>query len=200
MQAMLRALLLVFAVLIPVNSLAGEPIFEAAKEGDVAAIEKLLASGTVVDARDRDQATPLIAAALAGQVDAAKLLIARGADVMARNSGGFTPLHAAAYSGSAEVAALLLEHKVDIDDAANKAGATPLLVAAETNHPKVVEMLIAKGADATRPESHGFTALTRAFWKGHTEMVQLLQRHGLTCQPSPPLLPHEVEPCLGFKY
>ena len=132
---MLRALLLVIAVMMPVAAFAGEPIFDAAAKGDVAAIEKLLASGTAVDSRDQDQATPLIAAALGGQVEAAKLLLAKGADVMARNSGGFTALHAAAYGGSAEVAALLLDNKAARDDTANKAGAAPLLVAAETNHP-----------------------------------------------------------------
>ena len=181
---MLRALLLVIAVLLPVAAFAGEPIFDAASKGDVAAIEKFLAAGTAVDSRDQDQATPLIAAALGGQVEAAKLLLSKGADVMARNSGGFTPLHAAAYGGSAEVAALLLDNKADRDDTANKAGAAPLLVAADTYHPGVVELLIARGADVSRPESHGYMPLTRAFWRGDKDTVRLLKRHGAVCQPA----------------
>jgi uncharacterized protein len=195
---MLRALLVLIALMMPALAVAGEPLFDAAASGDAAAIERLLASGAAVDSRDRDQATPLIAAALGGQVDAAKLLLAKGADVMARNSGGFTALHAAAYSGSVPVAVLLLDNKADRDDAANKAGAAPLFVAAETNHPGVVGLLISRGADVSRPESHGFSALTRAFWKGHKDMVRLLKRHGLTCQ-SPPLDPADLPKCLEIK-
>ena len=195
---MLRALLLVIAMLMPVAAFAGEPIFDAAAKGDVAAIEKLLASGTAVDSRDRDQATPLIAAALGGQVEAAKLLLSKGADVMARNSGGFTALHAAAYGGSAEVAALLLDNKAARDDTANKAGVTPLFTAAEMNHPGIVALLIARGANPSQKESHGYLPTTRALWKGHVEMVRLLKRHGVMCQDGI-LTASQYQQCLAIK-
>lgn len=196
--AMLRVLVVLFAVMAPALAIAGEPLFEAAAKGDVAAIENLLASGAAVDARDQDQATPLIAAALGGQVEAAKLLLAKGADVMARNSGGFTALHAAAYGGSAEVAALLLDNKAARDDTANKAGTTPLFVAAETNHLEVVELMISKGADVSQTESHGYFPTTRAFWKGHVDMVRLLKRHGAVCQETK-LSADEYKRCLEIK-
>jgi len=151
-----------------------------------------------VDSRAPDQATPLIAAALESRVEATKLLIARGADVMARNSGGFTALHAAAYSGSAAVANVLLDQKAVLDDARNKAGVTPLFVAAEMNHKDVVELLIARGSDIKRPEAHGYWATSRALWKGHTDMVSLLKRHGLTCQESA-LTASEYTRCLAIK-
>jgi ankyrin repeat protein len=168
--------------LTPTLVAADEPLFDAARAGDTAAIGRLIDQGNPVDVRAADQATPLIAAALAGQAEAAKLLIDRGADVMARNSGGFTALHAAAYSGSLPVVTLLLDNKAVLEDAANKAGVTPVFVAAEMNHPEMVEFLIGKGADVSRPESHGYWASTRAFWKGHKNMVALLKRHGLGCQ------------------
>ncbi len=179
---MLRVLLVLMFIMTPALVAAGESLFAAATTGDTAAIARLLDKGDPVDARAPDQATPLIAAALGGQAEATKLLLAKGADVMARNSGGFTALHAAAYSGSVPVATLLLDNKAALEDAANKAGTTPLFVAAEMNHPEVVELLIARGADASRPEGHGYSAMTRAFWKGHKGIVSLLKRHGLTCQ------------------
>ncbi len=159
------------------------PLFEAAGRGDVAVVEKLLGEGVEVDQRARNAETPLIAAALAGETATAEILISHGADIMARNKGGLTPLHAAAYSGSVEVARLLLDHGAGLEDRANVSGATPLLVAAEENRVVVVELLIARGADMSIPDRDGFTALTQAWAKKQTEMVQLLKRHGATCQP-----------------
>ncbi len=195
---MLRTLLIVLALCIPVAAAADESLYKAAAKGDTAVIESLLASGTAVDSLGPDKETPLHAAALGGQVEAAELLLAKGADVMARNSGGFTPLHAAAYSGSLPVAILLLDNKAARDDAANKAGVTPLFIAAETNHPEIVELMIARGADVKGREAHGYSALTRAFWKGHTDMVRLLKRHGLVCE-SPPVDPAAMPKCLEIK-
>lgn len=103
---------------------------------------------------------------------------------MARNSGGFTPLHAAAHSGSLPLSKLLLGHGATLDDANNKAGVTPLMVAGEENHVALAEFLLAEGADVRHAEVHGYTPITRAFWKGNTEIVRLLKRHGAQCPPA----------------
>lgn len=192
---MLRAVISFVFAIVANPAFAEETLFSAATKGDTATIERLLADGGGADIRAADQATPLIAAALAGQVEAAELLIAKGADVMARNSGGFTPLHAAAYSGNAAVAKLLLDHKADRDDKGNKAGVSPLFVAAEMNNREVVELLIVIGANADQVESHGYMATTRAFWKGHFDIVRLLKRHGALCQLGA-LGPDDYKRCL----
>jgi ankyrin repeat protein len=178
----MRALLAVVFVALAAATAAAEPLFDAVAAGDATAVEQALAAGADVDSRARDQATPLINAALGDQLDIAELLIGKGADVMARNSGGFTPLHAAAYSGSLPIAKLLLDHGAVLDDAANKAGATPMMVAGEEDHIDVVEFLISKGADVSHPEVHGYAPISRAFWKGNTDIVRLYKRHGATCQ------------------
>lgn len=104
-------------------------MFDAVKAGDTARVERLLASGAEVDSRDHDQATPLIAASLSDHPAVAELLLSKGADVTAGNAGGFTPLDAAAYLGSVRIAELLLGKGAVLEDAANKAGVTPLIVA-----------------------------------------------------------------------
>lgn len=177
---------------------AGNPVFDAVTARDSAAVEKALASGADVNSRARDQATPLINAALADQLAIAELLIHKGADVMARNSGGFTPLHAAAFSGSLPITKLLLAHGATLDDAANKAGVTPLMVAGEENHVALATFLLARGADVGRVEVHGYTPITRAFWKGNTDIVRLLKRHGATCPPASVLGDEDYMKCLGI--
>ena len=141
-----------------------------------------LAAGQAVDSRTPDQATPLINAALGNELEIAEVLLSQGADVMARNSGGFTPLHAAAFSGSLPIAKLLLEKGAVLEDAANKSGVTPLIVAGEENRVELAEFLISQGADVNRAEGHGYMPMTRAFWKGNTEIIKLYKRHGATCQ------------------
>lgn len=161
---------------------AGDELFDAISTGNKSAVEQALAGGADVDSRARDQATLLIAAALDDQPAIAELLLSKGANVMARNSGGFTPLHAAAFSGSLPVAKLLLERGAVLEDSANKSGVTPLVIAGEENHVELAEFLIAQGADVNRPEGHGYWPITRAFWKGNTEIIRLFKRHGATCQ------------------
>jgi len=175
----LALLVLAFAATTPA---AGDELFDAVAAGDHATVEQALAKGADVDSRARDQATLLIIAALDNQSEIAELLLSKGADIMARNSGGFTPLHAAAFSGSLPIAKLLVAKGAVLEDSANKAGVTPMMVAVEENHVELAEFLIEKGADVNHPEGHGYLPTTRAFWKGNTDILRLLKRHGATCQ------------------
>ena len=91
-------------------------------------------------------------------------------------------MHAAAYAGDAAIAELLIAKGADINDAQNKAGVTPLFPAIEEDHKEVAELLITQGADLGSKEKAGYTALTRALFKGHEDMVILLRAHGAECQ------------------
>jgi ankyrin repeat protein len=94
--------------------------------------------------------------------------------------------------------ALLLDNNAPRDDAENKAGVTPVFVAAEMNHPDVIELLVSRGADISKPESHGYSAMTRAFWRGNKEVVSLLKQYGQTCQQDK-LTQTEYAQCLDIK-
>ncbi len=181
MRGLLALLMLTFAA---TTAAAGDSLFAAIDAGDRAAVEQALANGADVNSRARDQATPLIAAALGDRLAIVELLLSKGADVTARNSGGFTALHAAAYSGSVPIAKLLLEKGAVLEDANNKAGVTPMMVAGEEDHVAVAELLIAQGADVNHPEIHGYLPMTRALWKGNKDIVSLYKQHGATCPPA----------------
>jgi ankyrin repeat protein len=136
----------------------------------------------VIDAQSDRGETPLILAILADNDAVVELLIENGAAIDGRNAGGFTPLHAAAYGGDAAMAELLIAKGADINDAQNKAGVTPLFPAIEEDHKEVAELLITQGADLSSKEKAGYTALTRALFKGNEGMVILLRAHGAECQ------------------
>jgi ankyrin repeat protein len=197
---MVRLLLSPLALLALTVLALADPLVDAVTANDAPAVERLLSSGADINGRARDGATPLIAAALAGQLSTAEFLLAHKADVMARNFGGFTALHAAAYSGDAEMAKLLIGRGAVIDDAANKAGVTPLCVASEEGRLTVVQVLIANGADVGHSEIHGYSPITRAFWRDHKEMVALLKKHGAACQSVDVLGSEEsVKQCEGIQ-
>ncbi len=67
------------------------PLHAAATAGDVAAIDRLLASGVEVDARDAEGRTALLAATHANQDEAARAMIEAGADVNAKDAINDSP-------------------------------------------------------------------------------------------------------------
>lgn len=186
------AVAIVFA-LTPGLAFAG-PLHDAARAGDKAAIQKLLDAGANINELDETGETALMAAALAGKDLWATIdyLLVRGADHTIRNDRGMTVLHAAAFSGDIGGVAYFvgegpLNVPIDINDHDNKFGVTPLIVAAEENHGNVVAQLITLGADMEITERHGYTALTRAAYKGHEQIINILLRSGAVCQEIDPM-------------
>jgi uncharacterized protein len=177
--------------LTPTLALAG-PLHDAARAGDGALIQKLLDGGASINELDETGETPLLSAALAGQTATVDLLLERQADPKARNDRGMTVLHAAAFAGDDNAVAEFLgggstDAAIDLNDQENKFGVTPLIVAAEENHPGVVAYLILAGADLEIKERHGYTALSRAGYQGHNEVIALLLKAGATCQEGDPV-------------
>jgi len=80
----------------------------AAREGNVAELTKLLAQGSSVSTRDKHSRQPLHLSAWAGQLECCKVLVAEGADKGAAARDDTTALHFAAQKGHAEIARFLL--------------------------------------------------------------------------------------------
>jgi peptidoglycan/LPS O-acetylase OafA/YrhL len=101
-------------------------IWEAARAGDIGAIERHLASGVAVDAADPDRGgSPLMWAAVTGQAEAMELLIKRGADVNAAGQDGGTALHGAAFLGHEKTVEVLIRSGAKLN-VPNNRGTTPL--------------------------------------------------------------------------
>jgi hypothetical protein len=170
-------------------------LHDAAFNGDVEHVRKLLKEGKNPNIKDEYGWTPLHWAALGGHVDVARLLLKHGADPNARSESGWTPLHIAAFLGRVDVVKLLLEHGAD-PNAKDKYGWTPLHDAASKGHVDVVKLLLEYGADPTIKNKDGKTPLDLARERGHAGVVSLIEewlRRKPTVLP-PPAPPGEAPP------
>ena len=143
----------------------GTDVHRAAREGDLAALERRLQEGTDPDARDVAGRTPLLEAVAAGRLDAMRLLLSpRGAAVNVAASSGRTPLIEAAEHGRAEAARLLIDAGADLDRSQRGVGAPALETAERTGHNDVAALLRRAGA-RTFGKSVGDTVCVRP-WDG----------------------------------
>jgi len=182
---MLRTILLVilaFTMASPSAAQSGRDLIEAAGKGDLAAVERLLARGAGVDARDGNGRTALLAATHGNHVAVARALIAAGADVNAKDGIEDSPyLHAGA-EGRTEILKLTLTAGADLKST-NRYGGTALIPAAHHGHPEAVKILLATAIDKDHVNKLGWTALLEAVILGddgatHTEIVRLLVEAG----------------------
>ena len=149
----------------------------AAKGADIEMVEFLIAKGADVSAKDSHSLTPLYEAVSGGHTDVVELLIDNGADINARGQWDYTPMHYAAWSGSTETVEFLVEKGADVN-AKDEWDWTPLHYLAQDNLRDMAEFFIAKGADVNAEDKWGKTPLQVAERKGHTEIVELLRKHG----------------------
>lgn len=153
-------------------------LLDAAAKGDVAAIQKALAAGVKVDARDGQGRTPLLLATHANRPEAARVLIAAGADVNAKDNIEDSPYLYAGAEGRNEILKMTLAAGADLKSV-NRYGGTALIPAAHHGHPETVKILLATPIDKDHINRLGWTALLEAVILGdggkvHTEIVKLL--------------------------
>ena len=173
------------------------PLHWAAYHGDVAAVQKLIAAGADVNARNDYGSTPLAEAAVTGNVAVIRNLLNAGAQVNEANADGQTPLMIIARTSNIAAAALLLRHGAKVDQRETWRDQTALMWAAAEGQPAMVRLLLKAGAapDArskvndwqrqvtaeprmqARPAG-GFTPLLYAARKGCAECARLLIEDG----------------------
>ena len=88
----------------------GTSIYEAAEEGQIEEVKKLLPAGADVNTKTKFMETPLHFAAENGQKEVAELLIVAGANVNAKDFENKTPLDEAIQLKRTETADLLRKH------------------------------------------------------------------------------------------
>jgi cytohesin len=154
-------------------------LHEAAQEGDVPTIRRLLGEGATVDRRDNLGRTPLMLAAHAGAQEAFETLRAAGADPwLEPHPGGTTLLHWAAWGGHADIVRAVLQAGADVNAAVHNElgdGYTPLMTATAFGRCAAARLLLEAGADPRAATRSGETALEIARRTQQRKLVKLLE-------------------------
>lgn len=147
----------------------------AAANGDVSLTKYLLDRGAAVDIKGREDKTPLHVALRHPYV--INLLLHRQANVHARSSAQRTPLHMSAAAGLAVTCDVLINLYGAQLDARDSDSKTPLQVAVDAGHLKIVTMLLARMN--LKPKDPTFmAALFAAIETGNAKMVEAFFERG----------------------
>ncbi|XP_069010059.1 ankyrin repeat and SOCS box protein 9-like [Embiotoca jacksoni] len=120
-------------------------IHDAAFNGRVLTLQRLIAQGSCVNLSTLDQVSPLRAACMQGHATTAKLLLENGANVNGSTADGHTALTEACCRGHVACVSLLLQHGA-APLGTGRSG-SPIHRAAARGHPECIEPLVQYGAD-----------------------------------------------------
>ncbi|CAJ0580832.1 unnamed protein product, partial [Mesorhabditis spiculigera] len=155
----------------------------AARHGQLAVAQTLLALGANPNARDDKGQTPLHLAAENDYPDVVKLFLKmkqnNRAVLTAIDHNGFTCAHIAAMKGSlAVVRELMMIDKAMVIQAKTKTmEATTLHMAAAGGHANIVKILLENGASAEDENAHGMTALHLGAKNGYVSILEAFDHH-----------------------
>ena len=141
-------------------------LFAASSRGDAAAIARLVASGSPVDARDHHGRTPLHVATYAGAHEAMRALVEAGAhpNVLERDRYDIVTIAAVADDVATLEAALRLGGSAR--NVTSRYDGTALIAAAHLGHDGVVRTLLRAGAPPDHVNNLGWTALIESIVLG----------------------------------
>jgi uncharacterized protein len=127
-------------------------------------------------AEHQDEHTPLMIAALEGDLGAVNDLLSGGARLNAKDNVGRTALMFAVVNSHPKIVNALLNAGAHVNARAHD-GSTALMLAAMNGDAEIVQVLLSHGAKTGyRLLSTGKTAAAMAADRGHTRVVELLQR------------------------
>ena len=128
----------------PINAFGEKTLHQAAYDGDIEVVRKILRNKVDPDKRDSFGGTALHAAMFQKNTEIITLLINHGFDVNAQGlSNGYTPLHDAVWANNLEAVRILLEHGARTDIRA-KDGLTPYEKAKKEGKKEIVSYMESK--------------------------------------------------------
>jgi ankyrin repeat protein len=158
-------------------------LHEAAAKGDVAEIERLIATGEKVNIQDSKSRTPLHVAVFLKKYDAVRALLKGGANPNALESERYDPVTIAAVANDVEMLKILLAGGAKAGNITSRYDGTALIAAAHLGHVEIVKLLIAAKAPLNHVNNLGWTALMESIVLGngganHTSTLKALVEAG----------------------
>ncbi|MDO6673468.1 ankyrin repeat domain-containing protein [Cobetia amphilecti] len=159
------------------------PLLVAVQANQPEVVEALLAAGADCEQTDALHDTPLLAAAALGYGRCLSRLLAHGASATVLNRFSSTALMSASERGHADICRQLLE-ETDVDvNHQNTLGWTALIEAVllgdgGVDYQRVVEQLLAHGADVNLADAEGVTPLAHARWRQFDALSERLEAAG----------------------
>jgi len=158
---------------------SGEPIVEAAKNGDLQTVKTILAQDpSKLNATDEEQYTALHWACMRAHWDVANFLIDKGADLNIIGGDGGAPLNWAAHHDNVEIIKRMIDKGASLN-VQNQWGMTELHTAIWRGNIHVVEYLLDQGSDPMIKTNEGWTAMHYACRSGHDNIIEMLRNRGL---------------------
>lgn len=149
-------------------------LFTKAYGGDLAGVQAAVAKGAAVNVADQKKRTALMLAASNGHTAVVEYLISEGGDIDAKDGDNQTALMYASRRSFNETAAVLLKNGAEVNVQSKKKGVSPLMLAAVWDNVVLVNMLLARGADANLTDIFGRTAEGLAQKKGNSAVTDIL--------------------------
>ncbi len=122
--------------------------------------------------------TPLNIEILMNNIKEVENLLGSGHDINEENVEGLTPLSEAIILNNYDIAKYLIENGANIKGTNNF---IPLMISAERENDKIMELLLKNGADPNQLDKNGFNALQHLFNSG--QLIQLKSHTGSTGIP-----------------
>ena len=165
------------------------PLGNSVLREDTGSMERLLAAGAAVSARDALGNSALHYAVQVQSTAAVKRLIAAGADLSVPDGAGNTPLHLAVAADLPDIAGSLLAAGAP-RDRMNEAGWSPAMLSQRSDIPAMLELfggaptsgdgasLAQLAALQANPGMRDWSLLAIAAWRGELDLVQALVKKG----------------------
>jgi ankyrin repeat protein len=179
----IKKIVIFLAILIIQSSFfiaSGEPVVEAAKNGDFQTVKSILAKDpSKLNATDRSNYTSLHWACMRAHWDVAKYLIEKGADLNVVGGDGGTQINWAVHHDKVDFIKLMVEKGAKLNHR-NQWGMTELHTAIWRGNIRVVEYLLDQGSDPNIKTKEGWTAMHYAYRSGHDNIIAMLKKRGIS--------------------